>query len=184
MNLKICLLAPSGYGKSTASEILIREYGGCVIKIAEPLYELQKSFYHKLGIWEDKQDGELLQFYGRKVRSINPSYLLDVFNESLIGARDYCNIIINDDCRPMDYEYLKNLGFIFVKINGYVRDRDDFTKANPKSSLEWQSEIPCDYELNNYGSLDEYRNEIIKLMEEIKNDKQVLHYTCAKEVQL
>ena len=182
-NLKICFVAPSGYGKSTASKLLIKEFGGCVIKIAEPLYDLQDRFYSRLGIFVgDKQDGELLQFFGRKVREIKPNFLLEEFYKNVIGVSCYSRIIINDDCRPMDYEYLKNLGFIFVKINGFVRDRDDFTKSNPNNSLEWKSDIPCDYEINNYGDMEEYRCEILKLMEMINSDKQVLHYTCTKSL--
>lgn len=183
MNLQICFVAPSGYGKSTASEILIKEYGGCVIKIAEPLYDLQRSFYSKLGILDDKQDGELLQFYGRKVRDIKPGYLLDIFCESVRNLKDCYNIIVNDDCRPLDYDCLKELGFIFVRVNGLVRDRDDFTKANPNNSLEWQNDIPCDYELNNYGSIEEYTRNIIELIEVIKNDRQVLHYSSREAMQ-
>lgn len=183
MNLQVCFVAPSGYGKSTASEILIKEYGGTIIKIAKPLYDLQKDFYSRLGIKSDKQDGELLQFFGRKVRDIKPGYLLDMFCDNVNLLKDYFNIIINDDCRPLDYECLRELGFIFVRINGYVRDREDFTKADPKCSLEWQSEIPCDYELDNYGSFEEFRRNIIELMEVIKNDKQVLHYSCREALQ-
>ena len=56
--MKICFLAPSGYGKSTAIEILKKHFDVENIKIAEPLYELQKAFYDKLGIdIGDKQDG-------------------------------------------------------------------------------------------------------------------------------
>ncbi len=183
MKLKICFVAPSSYGKSTASNIIIKEFGGLVIKIAEPLYELQNNFYKKLGIIADKQDGELLQFYGKKIRQINPEYLLNVFNENIRDANDHTDIIINDDCRPMDYEYLKNLGFIFIKINGYKREREDYKKADDKNPLEWQNNIPCDYEINNYGNLEELKDEIIKMMGEIKNDRKMLYHTSRKIMQ-
>mgnify|MGYP002509296125 CR=1 FL=1 len=43
MNLKICFLAPSGYGKSTASKFIESEFNAKVIKIGKPLYDLQSA---------------------------------------------------------------------------------------------------------------------------------------------
>lgn len=164
--MRICFLAPSSYGKSTAIKLLQKHFDIKNIKIADPLYELQSDFYKKLGIKiEDKQDGELLQFYGKKVRKENSDYLLNEFKTKLENTN--ATIISNDDCRPDDYEFLKDNGFIFIKINGYKRNRDDVTLANPKEKIEWQSEIPFDYEINNYGSLEEYENELLNLMNKL-----------------
>lgn len=164
--MKICFLAPSGYGKSTAIEILKNYFDIKNIKIAEPLYELQNEFYKKIGLDdENKQDGELLQFYGKKIRSIDKKYLLNIFKEKL----DKCtnNIITNDDCRPDDYEYLKSLGFIFIRINGFKRDRNDITNIDNKNKIEWQSNIPFDYEIDNFGSLLDYEKELVNLFRNI-----------------
>ena len=46
--IKICFLAPSGYWKSTAVNILKAKYNVLNIKIAEPLYKMQEDFYKKL----------------------------------------------------------------------------------------------------------------------------------------
>ena len=106
-----------------AIEILKKHFDVENIKIAEPLYELQKAFYDKLGIdIGDKQDGELLQFLGKKVRKEHATFLLDEFDKKLAKAE--ATIISNDDCRPDDYQHLKEQGFIFVKINGFKRERD------------------------------------------------------------
>lgn len=164
--MKICFLAPSSYGKSTAIEILSKHFDIKNIKIGEPLYELQSDFYKKLGIEvKDKQDGELLQFYGKKVRKENSNFLLNEFKKKLDNT--YATIISNDDCRPNDYKFLKDNGFIFIKINGYKRDRSDITLANPKEKIEWQDEIPFDYEINNYGTLEEYETQLLNLMNKL-----------------
>lgn len=166
--MKICFLAPSSYGKSTAIEILQKYFDIRNIKIAEPLYELQNNFYKKLGIdIGDKQDGELLQFYGKKVRKEDSTFLLNEFKNKVDKINS--DIITNDDCRPDDYMFLKELGFIFIKINGYRRDRNDITLADSKSSIEWQEQIPFDYEINNYGTLEEYEYELLNLMNNILN---------------
>lgn len=164
--MRICFLAPSSYGKSTAIKLLQKHFDIKNIKIADPLYELQSDFYKKLGIEiEDKQDGELLQFYGKKIRKENSNYLLNEFKTKLDNTN--ATIISNDDCRPDDYKFLKDNGFIFIKINGYKRNRDDVTLANPKEKIEWQSEIPFDYEINNYGTLEEYEDELLNLMNKL-----------------
>ena len=164
--MKICFLAPSSYGKSTAIELLQKHFDIKNIKIAAPLYELQSNFYEKLGIEiGDRQDGELLQFYGKKVRKENSQYLLKEFKNKLDSVE--ATIISNDDCRPDDYEFLKENGFIFIKINGYKRDRNDVTIADSKDKIEWQSEIPFDYKINNYGTLEEYENELLNLINKL-----------------
>lgn len=170
--MKICFLAPSGYGKSTAIDILKRNYDVINIKIGDPLYELQEDFYNKIGIdCTNKQDGELLQFLGIKIRKESPNYLLDTFNSKLNKYDDKELIITNDDCRTYDYDFLKKSGFKFIKINGYKRERDDISEANPNLNIEWKSEIPFDYEVDNKTTLKDYENKLITLMKEILNDR-------------
>lgn len=117
--IKICFLAPSGFGKSTAIELLSKKNNIVNVKIAAPLYEMQDSFYKRLGKEVNGQDGELLQFLGKKVRKENENFLLDVFKDTVEHVD--ADIISNDDCRPMDYEFLKKMGFVFIKINGYKK---------------------------------------------------------------
>ena len=173
--LKIAFVAPSCYGKSTAVKILESKMDAKNIKIAEPLYEMQKAFYEKVNVLiKEEQDGELLQFFGSKVRKENPGYLENVFTNKLNNLEN--EIILNDDVRPLDFEFMKKLGFIFVKINGFKRDRNDKTKANDNSSLEWKNSVVCDYTVDNLGTLEEYENNLMDLMEAIKNDRKVLSY--------
>ena len=164
--MKICFLAPSGYGKTTAIEILKKHFDITNIKIAEPLYELQKEFYQTLGKEiGDRQDGELLQFYGKKIRKEDENFLLNAFKNKLDNINS--SIISNDDCRPNDYKFLKDIGFVFIKINGYKRDRNDITVADSKEKIEWQDEIPFDYEINNYSSLEEYEEQLLNLINKL-----------------
>lgn len=107
------------------------------------------------------QDGELLQFLGQRVQKIKPDYL---FNEFLIKFNQTSkSFIINDDCRPHNYAYLKKLGAVFIKISGPVRSRNqDISHHQPNHPVEWQEPIPFDYEIFNhkdekflYAQLDE-----------------------------
>lgn len=181
--MKICFLGPSGYGKSTAVQILNNYYSTVNIKIGEPLYDLQKDFYTKIKTeLKGEQDGELLQFLGMKIRKENPQYLLEDFKERLAKVPFETEIITNDDCRPYDYDCLKQLDFIFVKIEGFKRDRVDHSNSNPNLKIEWQSEIPFDYILQNFSDLDTYTENILNLVKEIKNDRKVLYRTCPKKM--
>lgn len=177
--MKICFLAPSGYGKSTAIEILKKYYNITNIKIAQPLYKLQDDFYKTIGIdIGNKQDGELLQFYGCKIRKENPMYLINTFFKEV---EKHDGIITNDDCRPYDYQYLKDNGFIFIKINGYSHDRSDHTKADSKLNLEWQNNIPYDYEVINNNTLDKYEEELLRVME-VLNEREMLYHSSSKRM--
>lgn len=174
MNKKICFIAPSGYGKSRAIKILEKHFKIKNIKLASPLYELQDYFYTFLGTqMKEEQDGELLQFLGSKIRKENPTFILDNFTKKLDNFYDYDGIITNDDCRPPDFQYLKDLGFVFIKINGYKRERQDHTEANTKLSLEWQNELPCDYELDNLGTIEEYQNNLLNLINKILSEEKL-----------
>lgn len=173
MNIKICFIAPSEYGKNTAVKILKTKYRLTNIKIAEPLYKLQRAFYKFIGKkMTGEQDGELLQYLGQKIRKENPYFIINEFEKKLKGKLSFDGIIANDDCRPPDYKFLKNGGFIFVRINGFKRNRIDHTKSNPLSDLEWQKQMPCDYVVDNLGSIQEYEHNLFKLMKEILKDKE------------
>lgn len=172
--MKLCFLAPSEYGKNTAVKILSKKYPIKNIKIAEPLYHLQKYFYDYISTpLQGEQDGELLQYLGKKIRNENPSFLLKQFLKELQCLDNYQGIITNDDCRPPDYQFLKDLGFIFVKINGFKRARIDHSKSDPSSCLEWHNNTPHDYVVNNLGTLQEYEDNLYRLMEKIFQEKEI-----------
>lgn len=168
MPLKISFLAPSEYGKNTAVKLLSEKYSLQNIKLAEPLYHLQEYFYHFIGKqMSGEQDGELLQYLGEKIRKENPNFILNKFKNNLLNVDNSLTIITNDDCRPPDHKALKNLGFIFIKINGFKRNRLDHTKSNPISPLEWNANIEFDYCVDNFGTLDDYRENLFNLVDYI-----------------
>ena len=168
--MKISFIAPSGYGKSTAIKILSERYEVKNIKIAQPLYELQDKFYKFIGVaMTGEQDGELLQFLGAKIRKENPQFLLDEFSKKVAEAHENY-IITNDDCRPPDFEYLKKLGFIFVEIVGFKRERKDHSPINSTNALEWQNPIICDYCVENTKTIEDYRENLFNLMKKLKGE--------------
>ena len=176
MQLRLCFVAPSEFGKNTAVSLLKTKFNVFNIKIASPLYKLQRRFYEFIGKkMSGEQDGELLQFLGKKIRKESPDFLLNVFKKRFNDVKNFEGIVTNDDCRPPDYSTLKNLGFIFIKINGFKRNRLDHTKADPLSPLEWKSSVPCDYSVDNLGNLEQYSKNLFKLMDFIIKEREEKH---------
>lgn len=171
MNRRICFIAPSGYGKSTAIKIISQKYKVENVKIAKPLYDMQEYFYDKIETpIKGEQDGELLQFLGAKIRKENSQYLLSHFRDSVESIEEGDVIVTNDDCRPPDYECLKDMGFVFVGIKGYRHDRCDHSSVDAKNKLEWQSEIKCDYYIDNSSSIENYEKQLDSLMGDLMEE--------------
>ena len=162
----IVFLAPSGRGKSTSSTYLKQKYSGEIIKLASPLYDMQQELYVKLGLDITSQDGEFLQFIGYKVQKLSPKFLFNEFLKKYNHSSK--SLIINDDCRPHNYEYLKSIGAIFIKISGPSRYRnEDKTPHNTSHPVEWQEPIPYDYEIDNSQSEEHLFEQLDSLMRTI-----------------
>lgn len=179
--IKLSFLAPSGYGKTTAAGITSDLFQAVNIRLAAPLYELQRVIYDFIGKeLNNKQDGELLQFLGAKIQREDPRFLALKFFENLVHAVIHQSpaIITNDDCRPHNYPYLKAWGFTFVLINGFRRTRLDHTPIDPQNELEWHvGQIPHDISIENTGDIVELRSAIREMMQRHFNVPEMLRHT-------
>lgn len=180
--LKLSFIAPSGYGKTTAVEFMHRIYDTVNLKLAAPLYEIQESYYRILNIdISGKQDGELLQFLGNKIQREYPYFLADSFYKQLEQVSKENLILTNDDCRPHNYIFLKEMGFLFVKIVGNCYTREDVTPINRAHPVEWTAEIPYDFIVENKGTVLEFENNIRKLVKRIAAEK-MLRYSYREKM--
>jgi hypothetical protein len=171
---KIAFLAATGYGKTTAANIIMQKYKAYNIKLSQPLYEMQTAVYSILNIdTEGRQDGELLQFLGNKIQRDYPEFLAAKLKDTMdkILAERTCDIIINDDCRPHNYSYLKEIGFVFIKINSFAHNRNDFTSVDSSNNIEWQEPIPFDYEVDNWGTMEDFTKNLYLLFDNLVCNK-------------
>jgi guanylate kinase len=150
--LKLCLVAPSGAGKSTAAQYLVsrfRELGrsAAVYKLAEPLYELQSQIYVRAGrpIDHYRQDHRLLELIATEMRRINPRSILDDFLARIAAAPE--QVLINDDLRDYetDYRALRQQGFVFIKISASIKARHQ--RLNQRHDLVTHVESKLDRDL-------------------------------------
>ena len=127
-----------------------------------------KGKVKELGVWEwEKEDNELHSY--KRFKTLGAKrYMIEFYNGKYSLTVSGLNKKVID--KLLDYEYLKKLDFIFVKIDGYKRDRIDHSDSNPNLKIEWQSEIPFDYVLQNLSDLDTYKESILNLVKEIKNE--------------
>jgi cytidine deaminase len=127
---KVCLVAPSGAGKSTAASHLVESFrkrglSARIYKLAEPLYDLQSQVYARARrpIERHRQDHRLLELIADEMRRINPTSILEDFMERVAAAPE--QVVVNDDLRDLDTDYaaLREAGFVFIKITASARVR-------------------------------------------------------------
>lgn len=145
------LVAPSGSGKSTATRFLREGFEAsglrvAVLKLAEPLYRLQREFYrcagHEIDLYA--QDQPLLESIAAQLRALSPRALVDDLLRRL-EASD-ADVVINDDLRDphVDWPAMRQAGFRVVGIavderirrERLLRRRDLASSADSRASQE------------------------------------------------
>jgi dephospho-CoA kinase len=168
------VVAPSGSGKSTAAGFLREGFEAnglrvAVVKLAEPLYQLQREFYRRAGREIDAyaQDQPLLEAIAAHLRALSPRALVDDFLRRLDASG--ADVVINDDLRDphVDWPALREAGFRVVGILADERfrrerlaRRHDLAIATDAPASRELDLIPVDIELENNGSLGELESAI------------------------
>lgn len=147
--LRLAIVAPSGSGKSTTAEFIVqrcRQLGKSarVLKLAEPLYRLQKAFYTTAGQDIDtyQQNQKLLEDIATHLRTIRPTSLVDDFVGRLSDCAD--DVIINDDLRDPDVDLpvLRDLGFQILRVS--ADDRAIAARLDRRKDLQTQRKSKVD----------------------------------------
>jgi hypothetical protein len=173
--LRLSLVAPSGSGKSSTAAFMLERAAAHgltarTVKLAQPLYELQKRYYDVAGIdiAEDAQNQVLMQAIATQLRSLRPDALARDFLRRLHA--EPADVVINDDLRDMetDLPVLRREGFVTVRISAdpdiierRLNARCDLRTAR-KSHLDVAvlAETPDHVLVNNGSDLDAYRSRV------------------------
>jgi GTPase SAR1 family protein len=178
--VRIALFGLPGSGKSTACRELLgilerRGQPAVLLKLAEPLYELQNLIYSYCGVpLHDRyrQDGALLNFLGAHLRSINPDVLTDHFASRQRAAEvDAAEagktrlFVLCDDMRPVDAPFMRARGFTLVRVDApratrerRLAGRGDSTRGSSSHSTELGvDETEHDLLVTNDGTIEALR---------------------------
>ncbi|WP_406091602.1 hypothetical protein [Streptomyces sp. NBC_01013] len=178
---RVALFGLPGAGKSTTVSFLtpVLEAAGLkvsVVKLAQPLYDVQHAFYGRLGeeLAPGQQDGALLNFLGSHFRRISPDFLVaDFARRCEAAALSGADLLLCDDARPVDLGPLAAGGFRLVRVSApdalrsaRKAQRGDQTagRDDHPTELGGESVIP-DFELVNEGSLATLERQVVALGE-------------------
>ncbi|MFD9609194.1 AAA family ATPase [Streptomyces sp. NPDC004290] len=183
---RIALFGKPGAGKSTFAGLLGKECSASgpslrIIKIADPLYELQRTVYETAGVLAPEagvQDGQLLNALGAHLRRINPNCLTDRFavrvaavHREVPGA-----VVVCDDMRAPDAAALAGMGFLLVELTApdEVRaarkaQRGDLSPGDEQHSTERPVQAEPWRRVDNSGGLDVLRERAARLLAEVRS---------------
>lgn len=161
--IRLALVAPSGSGKSTFATLLeecFQARGMSVVrlKLAEPLYDLQKNFYRTAGFGVNyyQQNHALLESIADWLRLLNPDCIVQSFLDSLSGHP--ADVVINDDIRDLvtDWPKLENVGFKAILISASpamraarMKQRGDLNSILHSKLDNDLSRFPFSYRIDN-----------------------------------
>lgn len=124
--VRLAFFGHSGSGKSTVASLTEQFFAArglpvARVKLAEPLYQLQRRFYavagRPIGLYE--QDHVLLEAIASQLRRISATSLIDDFERRLAVAEVEAGVVVNDDVRDpfVDAPRLGALGFTFIRVH-------------------------------------------------------------------
>lgn len=184
--LKIAFYGKSGVGKSTIALETIEYFQNQdmeveVVKLAYPLYVIQKLFYDiahvKMNFYDQNQ--KLLENIATFLREINPECIVENFQERYKQSK--AEVIINDDIREIevDYPFLKKEGFIFVKVQcneklriDRLKKRNDLNSIlNSKTTQHIEKIVPDFIVDTSHKDINITKNKLYKYLEQIRSGK-------------
>jgi dephospho-CoA kinase len=170
--VRIAVIGLSGSGKSTCAGELAayaheRNLSFARVKLARPLYELQRRIYAAAGVplREGAQDQVLMEDLAGHLRRLNARSLAEDFTARLAAAE--AAVLVNDDLRDphVDAPALRAAGFRILRItcDEAVRQRRLTGRGDPTRADRSTREldlIELDHIIDNSGDLAAFRTAI------------------------
>ena len=171
--MRIAFIGKMRSGKDTAATFIKSEYGGEVLKFADPLYEMMKSVY-SIARLPYQKDRRFLQLIGTEWgRNINENLWVDLFEKRVEEVSEKISNIYCTDVRfPNELERIQKLEFITIKIIS----PDEFCKERGATNTSHESEryideLKADVIIENNGTLEDFKRKLFKVMDSILTEK-------------
>ncbi|MDF2612513.1 MAG: hypothetical protein K0S71_299 [Clostridia bacterium] len=168
--MKIALVGKMRSGKDTVGNYLIENYGFRRFAFAEGIRNILNEYFPEK-VAEGKPRA-MYQGIGQYFRSFEPNVWINYTDRSIsdyLKENQYGNVIITDTRQLNEYTYLKDNGYIVVKvavtredqIKRIVENGDIFNPADLEHETEEQAEAMLyDYQISNNGTLEELYQKI------------------------
>lgn len=180
-NFKIFLISGKArHGKTTVAKIIQEYYKSHdVASVVTSLNKYIKMFAFELTSWDGSEETKprtLLQTLGSEVirgKLGLESFFVDRLDEDLCVYNEFANAVMIDDIRlPFEIEHFKAKhpqNVILVRVN-----RPNFENGLTDEQQHHETEIALDnyrdydYTIKNDGSINDLKNEVFRIMEEIE----------------
>lgn len=179
--MRIALCAKMRSGKDTVADLLVDEHNYVEFKLSRGISDVVKM------LDLDKNAGKnrsLYQGIGQYMRTFDKDVWcnrtwrdIDRFNKLVLATFPEAhtdNIVVSDIRQQNEVDFFREKGFVIVKIDssdenryerviesGDIMSEEDFYHETEKSV----DEIVADYTITNDGTLDDLRDEVVKLIE-------------------
>ncbi len=174
MQLLIGITGHMGSGKSTAATHIINKYKFIRMRLSGKMREIAQEL--ELEITRD-----LLQGIGRFFREFDDDVWIKYLAKKIQESSD--SIVVDDIRRRNEVDYLKSLGFKFIRIETSSETRKkrlEIRMSEKISDQDWKrwsdhlteiqiSQLPVNYIVKNNGTLKELTDQIDVLVSELES---------------
>ena len=132
--MKIAFSGKIASGKSTTSLFISENIKKCeIVGFANRLKELTYELFNSD---PNKKDRKLLQDFGLKIREVDPNAWVNALDKKI---KDKENVIVDDLRFPNEFIYLKNKGFILIRLN--ISPEEQIKRIKLKYPENWEEHI-------------------------------------------
>lgn len=162
MRLLIAISGKARHGKDTVGDILMKKYGGTILKFAGALYQLTDFIQDYIGEARHK-DPKLLQDLGSYCRDqIDPDFWVQILRRKIL--RTSGNIFITDLRYENEAETLRKMGFIIIRVNRPNAPVDRDMTHPSETALD---RYDFDFVVQNDRAIDDLEKEIVNVISSI-----------------
>lgn len=181
--MKVALFGKIRSGKDTVGEILINEYGCTRVAFGDGIKKIIDEFFPEA--WDNGKPRHHYQFIGQKLRELNPDVWVnnlikraeDIRLQNLIYRGVSTSFVVTDGRQANEAVKLREQGYTIVVVETDETTRiermrqagDNFTLEMLRHETELQVDlIEPDYVINNNGTLEDLKNKVRELVNELR----------------